>query len=133
MRFLILVAFLMYGAPALHAKEMSQHRAFFVIGEPNSDAWKLLIENPSDREATMSVAIQKLGGKMLSYHWGLGDGRNYILIRMPDDPVLIQALYVARLGDGLLNSYRMIELIDSAAMADALARVPDIKAVDNLQ
>lgn len=104
-----------------------------IVGEPNAEAWKFMIDQPGDREATMSGAIAKLGGEMLSYYWGLGNGRNYITIRMPDDPGLIQALYVTRLGDGLLSSYQMIELISSPDMATALARVSEIKAVDDVK
>lgn len=104
-----------------------------IVGEPNAAAWKFMIDQPGDREATMSGAIAKLGGEMLSYYWGLGNGRNYITIRMPDDPGLIQALYVTRLGDGLLSSYQMIELISSPDMATALARVSEVKAVDDVK
>ncbi len=107
-------------------------RIFMIVGEPTGAAWKFMIENPSDREASMSGTITKLGGKMLSYYWGLGDGKNYITIRMPDDPSLIQALYVTRLGDNLLSSYQMIELMSSSDMAKALGRVPEVKALDDL-
>ena len=70
---------------------------------------------------------------MLSYYWGVGTGHNYIIIQMPDDIELIQANYLARLGDGLLISYQMIELMSSAAMTGALKRVRDVKAVDDIQ
>ena len=91
-----------------------------------------MIEHPADREAVMSKAIEQLGGKMLSYYWGLGDGKNYITIALPDDNELIQATYVSRLGDGLLVSYEAIELLTSQAMVEALKRVNDVKAVDDL-
>jgi hypothetical protein len=120
------------GAVAL-AQESTADRTFLIVGEPNAAAWEFMIDNPGDREASMSGAIAKLGGEMLSYYWGLGDGKNYITIHMPDDPGLIQALYVTRLGDNLLSSYQMIELISSPDMAKALARVPEVKAVDDLQ
>jgi uncharacterized protein with GYD domain len=108
-------------------------RTFLFIGEPNASAWKFLIENPADRQAAAEKGIAKLGGKMLSYHWGVGTGRNYIIIQMPDDIELIQANYITRLGDGLLNSYQMIELMSSEAMTGALKRVKDVKAVDDLK
>ena len=38
-----------------------------------------------------------------------------------------------RLGDGLLVSYKMIELMSSEAMTGALKRVPDVKAVDDIK
>ena len=69
----------------------------------------------------------------MSYYWGLGNGKNYITVALPDDPTFIQAFYVSRLGDGLLGDYQMIELMSSADMAEALARVPEIKAQDDLK
>jgi len=111
----------------------SKMRTFLFIGEPNSAAWKIMIENPADRQKAAGAAIEKLGGKMLSYYWGVGDGRNYIIIAMPDDIELIQANYLTRLGDGLLISYRMIELMSSEAMTGALKRVHDVKAVDDIE
>jgi hypothetical protein len=115
------------------AQNNTADRTFLIVGEPNAAAWEMLIGAPADREASMSGAIERLGGEMLSYYWGLGDGKNYITVRMPDDPGLIQALYVTRLGDNLLSSYQMIELISSPDMAAALARVPEIKSVDDLK
>jgi len=108
-------------------------RTFLFIGEPNAAAWKFMIDNPADRQATVSKGIEKLGGKMLSYYWGIGTGRNYITIALPDDIELIQASYITRLGDGLLISYRMIELMSSEAMTGALKRVRDVKAVDDIK
>jgi uncharacterized protein with GYD domain len=108
-------------------------RTFLFIGEPNAGAWKFMIDNPADRQKAAGEAIAKLGGKMLSYYWGVGTGRNYIIIAMPDDIELIQANYITRLGDGLLISYQMIELMDSAAMTGALKRVKDVKAVDDIK
>ncbi len=112
--------------------ETEKLRYFLFIGQPNATAWKMLIEHPSDRKAVMSKAIEQLGGKMLSYYWGLGDGKNYITIALPDDNELIQATYVSRLGDGLLVNYEAIELLTSQAMVAALKRVSDVKAVDDL-
>jgi len=107
-----------------------QLRHFLFVGEPNAAAWKWMIENPQDREAAMAKPIEKLGGRILSYYWGVGNGRNYITIALPDDPELIQATYIARLGDGLLVSYEMIELMTSADMAGALKRVAEVKRAE---
>jgi len=120
-------------ATASWAQDAIKHRTFLFIGEPNASAWKFMIENPADRQAAAEISIAKLGGKMLSYHLGVGTGRNYIIIQMPDDIELIQANYITRLGDGLLVSYQMIELMSSEAMTGALKRVKDVKAVDDLK
>ena len=141
LRGLVALSLLMTAA-SVCAAEPSQDQAstvepklrhFLFIGEPNAAAWKWMIENPQDREAAMAKPIEKLGGKMLAYYWGLGNGRNYIIVALPDDPELIQATYVTRLGDDLLVSYDMIELMSSADMADALKRVADVQRAEGSQ
>ncbi len=115
------------------AEEADNMRTFLFIGTSNSAAWEMQIANPGDRAATVKGGIEALGGELLSYYWGLGNGKNYITVSLPDDPTFIQAFYVSRLGDGLLEDYQMIELMSSADMAEALAQVPEIKAQDDLK
>ena len=115
------------------AADEGKLRHFLLIGTPNATAWKFQIDNPGDREASVREPIEKLGGKLISYFWGVGNGKNYITVALPDDPTLIQAIYVTRLGDGLLNDYQMIELMTSSDMAIALERVKEVKAVDDLE
>ena len=62
---------------------------------------------------------------MISYFWGLADENNYITVRLPDDPDMIQALYLSRLSQGVLKDYTFIELMKSSDMVDALKRVPE--------
>ena len=100
-------------------------RYYLGIGEPNPDAWQIMIENPTDREKSMGAAIKAMGGEMISYFWGLADGKNYITVRLPDDPGTVQAMYVSRLSQGVLKNYTFIELMTSADMVEALKRVPD--------
>ncbi|MDG1231172.1 MAG: hypothetical protein P8P91_02820 [Pseudomonadales bacterium] len=111
----------------------SKQRLFMFVSEPNAKAWRFLIDNPQDRQANASAAIAKLGGKILSYYFGLGNGRNYIIVSLPDDKTLIQAVYVTRLGDDFLNSYTVTELLTSSEMAEALSRVAEVKKVDDIK
>ena len=106
------------GAGAANADK----RHFMFIGEPSAAAWKFLMDNPEDRKAEVAGAFEALGGKVLSYYWGLGDGRNYITVTIPNDNELIQAIYLMRLPSGLLNSYQVIELMPSEQMSEALKR-----------
>ncbi|MDP2578795.1 hypothetical protein Q8W37_02560 [Shimia thalassica] len=123
---------LLCGSMAV-AEDAADMRTFLFIGTSNSAAWEMQIANPADRAASVKGGIEQLGGELLSYYWGLGNGKNYITVALPDDPTFIQAFYVSRLGDGLLDDYQMIELMSSADMATALARVPEIKAADDLK
>ena len=86
---------------------------------------QIMIDNPTDREKDMGAALAAMGGEMISYFWGLADGKNYITVRFPDDPGMVQAMYISRLSQGVLKDYRFIELMTSADMVEALKRVPE--------
>ena len=86
-------------------------RHFMFIGEPDAAAWQFLIDNPEDRKAAVAGAFRALGGDLVSYYFGLGDGKNYITVTLPNDNELIQAVYLMRLPSGMLASYRVIELM----------------------
>lgn len=133
MKALIATVALSLVAPSLSAQEKPDMRTFLFIGTANSAAWEMQIANPGDRAASVKGGIEALGGEHLSYYWGLGNGKNNITVTLPDDPTFIQAFYLTRLGDGLLDDYQMIELMSSADMATSLARVQEVKAVDDLK
>ena len=116
-------AALVLAAPvAFSHEEADDVRYFMFVGEPNAAAWKYLMENPADRKKEVAAGMQAVGGKVLSYYFGLGDGKNYITVQLPDDNEVIQALYLMRLPSGLLNSYQVIELMPSDQMSKALKR-----------
>ena len=100
----------------------NEQRTFMFVGEPNAAAWKYMMDNPVDRKAEVEGAFKALGGEVLSYYWGLGNGKNYITVTIPNDNELIQAIYLMRLPAGLLNSYSVIELMPSNEMSAALLR-----------
>lgn len=97
-------------------------RHFLFIGEPTAAAWKYLMENPADRQKEVEAGMAAIGGKVLSYYFGLGDGKNYITVELPDDNEVIQAVYLMRLPTGLLSSYQVIELMPSDQMSRALRK-----------
>ena len=105
-------------------------RHFMFIGEPSATAWKFLIENPEDRKVQVAEAFKALGGEVISYYFGLGDGKNYITVTIPNDNELIQAIYLMRLPTGLLNSYQVIELMPSEQMTAALKRSAKLLTTD---
>ncbi|WP_170592879.1 hypothetical protein [Ruegeria arenilitoris] len=118
---ILLSTALCVSATVAAAQDTKDMRTFLFIGASNSAAWEMQIANPGDRAASVKGGIEALGGELLSHYWGLGNGKNYITVALPDDPTFIQAFYVSRLGDGLLEDYQMIELMSSADMAEALA------------
>jgi uncharacterized protein with GYD domain len=114
---------LMLALSVAHAGEAKRDARYFMfIGEPNAAAWKYLMEHPQDRKEATAEAMAKIGGKVLSYYFGLGNGKNYIITELPDDNEVIQAVYLMRLPSGLLSSYEIIELMPSDQMSAALKK-----------
>ena len=101
-------------------------RHFLFIGEPTAAAWQYMIDHPEDRKAAVSEAFRALGGEIISYYFGLGDGKNYITVTLPNDNKLIQAVYLMRLPSGMLASYQVIELMPSEQMSEALKRSKEL-------
>ncbi len=118
-RMLTIVA-LLFSAVSLAQEQGVRH--FLFIGEPSTAAWKYLMDNPADRKKEVAASMEAIGGKVVSYYFGLGDGKNYIIAELPDDNEVIQAVYLMRMPSGLLNSYTIIELMPSDQMAEALKR-----------
>ena len=107
---------------SVFAKPEESVRHFMFVGEPSAKAWEMLARNPVDRRKAVENAFSKLGGEILGYYFGLGDGKNYITVTLPDDNEIIQAVYLMRMSTGLLKSYQVIELMRSDQMADALRK-----------
>ena len=105
-------------------------RTFMFVGEPSAKAWQYLIDSPADRKSEVSAAFKQLGGEVISYYFGLGNGKNYIIVTIPNDNELIQAIYLMRLPTGLLNAYEMIELMPSDQMSAALKKSKELINAD---
>ena len=119
-RLTLILICLVYTAPLLSAEK--DIRTFMFIGEPNAKGWQYAIDNPADREVAVASAFKAIGGEVLSYYFGLGNGKNYITVTIPNDNELIQAIYLMRLPSGILTSYKVIELMPSEQMSRALKR-----------
>jgi uncharacterized protein with GYD domain len=104
-------------------------RYFLFTSRPNAKAWKMMKENPGDRQAATAAAMKKIGCEMLGYYWGLGNGRNYIIVAASDNKT-VQALIVQRLSGGLVHEYEAIELVRSSDMVAMFQRLKEIEAAD---
>ena len=123
------LAMLLFSAQASAGEHEQRH--FLFIGEPNTAAWQYLMDNPGDRKQQVEGTFKALGGEVISYYFGLGDGKNYITVTIPDDNELIQAIYLMRLPSGMLSSYRVIELMPSDQMSAALKRAKQLIEKDS--
>lgn len=123
MKYFLSLFFIVFMSHSIQAQE---NRTFMFIGEPNAKAWQIMMDDPADRKEVVSEAFEKLGGKIIGYYFGLGDGKNYIICELPNDNELIQAIYLMRLPSGLLASYKIIELMPSAQLSKALIKSKEL-------
>ena len=117
---LMVAAFLLLTATALQADE--DRRTFLFVAEPSAQGWQMLMNKPTDRLDVVKEAFAELGGEILSYYYGLGKGKSYITVALPDDNEVIQAVYLMRMPTGLLESYEIIELISNTEMVRAMKK-----------
>ncbi len=111
-------------------KPQKQMRIFLFSAKPSPEAWRFMKENPGDRRAATEDAMEKIGGKMLGYYWGLTTGKNYIIAAVPDGRTA-QAMLIQRLSSGLVLEYDAIELVESSEMPAVFGRLKDLEAADD--
>jgi uncharacterized protein with GYD domain len=91
-------------------KEVVTMAKFAVIGGYTADAWAKMIDNPGDRTAAVSKALEALGGKLESFYWSFGDDDFLGIIDVPDDAAA-GAFSVAVGSSGTLRNLRTIKLM----------------------
>jgi uncharacterized protein with GYD domain len=91
-------------------KEVVTMAKYAVLGGYTADAWSKMIENPGDRTAAVTKAVEALGGKLESFYWSFGDDDFLGIIEAPDDAGAA-AFSVAVGSSGTLRNLRTIKLI----------------------
>ena len=88
---------------------------YLFIIELSEKGWSFLTNYDGDRTEAGSEIVEKLGGKVISYHYGLGNGKIYGMLSLPDKETA-QAISVTRLSTGFVKSFEIIELVSGAEM-----------------
>jgi len=105
-------------------------RIFLFSAKPSPEAWQFMKKNPVDRRDATEGAMEKIGGKMLGYYWGLTTGKNYIIAAVPDGRTA-QVMLIQRLSSGLVLQYEAIELVESSEMPSVFQRLEELDAADD--
>ena len=83
-----------------------------------AEAWATMIEKPQDRTIPSRELVQKLGGKLLSLYYALGDYDGIALFEMPDDiSASAVNLAVKAAGDMKVNEVTRLFTMDEAMQA----------------
>jgi uncharacterized protein with GYD domain len=84
-----------------------------------SEAAKTMIKNPQNREDVARKAIESIGGKMLSFHFCLGDYDAVILAEAPNN-VAATALALSTASGGAVSKFHTTALLTSAEAVEAM-------------
>jgi len=109
-------------------KEVVTMAKFAVMGGYTADAWAKMIENPGDRTAAVTKAVEALGGKLESFYWSFGDDDFLGIVEAPDDAAAA-AFSVAVGSSGALRNLRTIKLISIQEGQKILEKAKMTKAV----
>ena len=101
---------------------------YAVLGGYTAEAWSKMVENPGDRTAAVTKAIEALGGKLETFFWSFGDDDFLGIIEAPDD-IAAAAFSVAVGSSGSLRNLRTIKLISLEDGRKVLEKAKATKAV----
>src|SRR6202023_3784603 len=101
---------------------------FAVLGGYTSEAWAKMIDNPGDRTAAVTRAVEALGGKLETFYWSFGDDDFLGIIEAPDD-IAAAAFSVAVGSSGSVRNLRTIQLISIDEGRKMLEKANEARAV----
>jgi uncharacterized protein with GYD domain len=81
-------------------------------------AMATFVANPQDRTAGVKAVTEKMGGKLESLDFSLGDYDIVALVQLPDD-VAAAAMALAINAPGHIKSYKTTRLLSSAEFVSA--------------
>jgi len=109
-------------------KEVVTMAKYAVLGGYTAEAWSKMVENPGDRTAAVTKAVEALGGKLETFYWSFGDDDFLGIIEAPDD-IAAAAFSVAVGSSGSLRNLRTIKLISIDEGRKMLEKAKATKAV----
>ena len=118
----IVLAVCLIAVPQIGRADEPRLKYFLMIVEPNSAAWKGVIESGGDMAVPARQAIEAMGGQLLSYYIGVAESKNYGIVAFPDSYDTAKIIYL-RSAQGLMKSMEFVEIIPSDQAAGLFKEV----------
>ena len=90
-----------------------------------SSAAAAFVSNPQDRVAGVKALVEKLGGKLESFDFCLGEYDLYAIASVPDD-ISAAAISLAVNAPGHVKSYKTTRLMSPEEFLDAQKKAHDL-------
>ncbi len=88
-------------------------------------AWAALIANPADRSEPLRAMYEKLGGRLISLGYTMGEWDGVVIGEAPDEQTAIAAI-LAAIVPGHLRATRMTRLIPPDELIQSLRQAQGI-------
>jgi uncharacterized protein with GYD domain len=83
---------------------------FMIQAAYTAGAWDSLVKNPQDRAEGLRPAIEKLGGKLVSFYMSFGEYDAVVIAEMPDN-VSAGAISIAASAEGAVKAIKTTPLM----------------------
>ena len=84
-----------------------------------------LIKNPQDRGEAVRPLFEALGGNLIEYYFGVGQGNVIVIYDLPDADSL-QALSLKVIAGGTTTEFNTTRIITSAEAVEGMKKAGDI-------
>ena len=86
-----------------------------------AEAWKALVKKPEDRAAVLAEHAEKLGGRLLSFYYCMGEYDGVAIFEAPDETTAASILFTA-VSPGHLKATRTTTLMTVEDTMEAMGR-----------
>lgn len=86
-----------------------------------ADAWKALVKKPEDRSAVFAEHAEKLGGRMISLHYCMGEYDGVVIYEAPDQATAAAIVFTA-ISPGHLKATRTTSLMTVDEAMEAMRK-----------
>ena len=86
-----------------------------------AQAWASLTKNPVDRSQGLAALMEKLGGRLVSLHYTMGDYDGVAMFEAPDDTAAL-AMAMGAIAPGHLKATKTTRLYTPAEAMEAMRR-----------
>lgn len=87
----------------------------------NVDARKALVAHPQDRVAGVAALMERLGGRLESFYFSMGEFDIVAIAELPDDIAAVTGA-LAVTGAGHLTAYQTTKLLTNEEMMTAMTK-----------
>jgi uncharacterized protein with GYD domain len=102
-------------------KEKTEMPLYMTQFAYTSDAWTALVKDLQNRETVLRALIEKLGGRLVSFYYALGEYDGVFVSEMPDETTVTAAVLTA-VSPGHVKAVKTTVLLSTEQTMEAMRK-----------